>query len=159
MAEYKAYAGIGSRETPEPTLNLMRRIAISLQNAGWTLRSGHAHGADRAFEMGAGVRAEVYRPRDVTPAALDLASQFHPAWERCDKYARSLHARNGFQVLGMDLATPSRFVCCWTRDGKASGGTGQALRIATAYHIPVFNLHDPKAYSRLTDFLPEVSWL
>jgi len=28
---------------------------------------------------------------------------------------------------------------CWTKNGKSSGGTGQAIRIANDYKIPVFD--------------------
>ena len=35
---------------------------------------------------------------------------------------------------------PSNFVVCYTPDGKASGGTGQAIRIAEYYNIPIYNL-------------------
>lgn len=152
----KTYAGIGSRETPEPVLNQMNRIAVWLQLEGFTLRSGGAVGADTAFESGAGVRSEIYRPDDATPEALALAAQFHPAWGHCSEWAKKLHARNGFQVLGRDLGSPSSLVACWTRDGKASGGTGQALRIAAHYGIPIFNLHDATAEERLRTFVAEL---
>lgn len=49
----KYYAGIGSRETPEEILALMRRVAAVLYRMGWTLRSGGADGADHAFYAGA----------------------------------------------------------------------------------------------------------
>lgn len=145
----KAYAGIGSRETPENVLNQMHAIAVWLQREGFTLRSGGASGADTAFERGAGVKKQIFRPHHATPAALELASRFHPAWYRCSEYAQKLHARNGFQVLGSDLVSPSDFVVCWTKDGKASGGTGQAIRIAEHHGIPVFNLHDATAEARM----------
>ena len=48
--------------------------------------------------------------------------------------------RNGYQVLGYDLKTPSKFLICWTKDGKETGGTAQAMRIAKDYKIPVYNL-------------------
>lgn len=41
----KAYAGIGSRETPLQILSLMEQIAMSLSKVGFTLRSGYADGA------------------------------------------------------------------------------------------------------------------
>lgn len=145
----KSYAGIGSRETPTHILNQMNAIAVWLQGEGFTLRSGGAPGADTAFERGAGVKKEIYRPHHANAAALELASVYHPAWHRCSDYAKKLHARNGFQVLGSDLKSPSEFVCCWTKDGKASGGTGQAIRIAEDRGIPVFNLHDATAEGRL----------
>lgn len=53
MTKYLAYAGIGSRETPEHILTIMHHIGAYLCSEGWTLRSGAAQGADSAFEKGA----------------------------------------------------------------------------------------------------------
>lgn len=144
----KAYAGIGSRQTPPDVMHQMGTIAAWLASLGFTLRSGGAGGADTAFEIQS-LKKEIFRPHHTTPAALELAARFHPAWDRCSDYAKRLHARNGFQVLGTDLVSPSAFVVCWTKDGKASGGTGQAIRIANHFGIPVFNLHDLTAEARL----------
>ena len=77
---------------------------------------------------------------------MQMAAAHHPAWERLGRGARSLHARNCHQILGRDLDDPVSFVVCWTPDGAtthpgpSTGGTGQALRIAAAHDIPVFNL-------------------
>lgn len=76
-------------------------------------------------------------------AALTMASIFHPNWPACSQGARKLHARNCFQVLGLDLETPSEFVICWTPAGKGGGGTGQAIRIAKARGIPIYDLAVP----------------
>src|SRR5690606_1598275 len=95
----KTYAGIGSRDTPVAVMQQMGGIASWLASQGYTLRSGGAGGADTAFEMSA-TKKEIYRPPHVTTEALALAAQFHPAWDRCSDYAKRLHARNGFQVLG-----------------------------------------------------------
>jgi hypothetical protein len=43
------YAGIGSRNTTDNILNIMKRISIKLESDGFFLRSGHAAGADIAF--------------------------------------------------------------------------------------------------------------
>lgn len=131
----------------------MERIATQLRSTGYVLRSGGAQGADLAFERGAGEMKEIFRASDATPASLELASKYHPAWHRCSDYAKRLHARNGFQILGRDLFSPSHFVVCWTRDGGPTGGTGQAIRIATAYRIPVFNLFHTDAESRLWAYM------
>jgi hypothetical protein len=48
--------------------------------------------------------------------------------------------RNSYQMLGSDLKIKTDFVICWTPGGKMVGGTGQALRMAAYYGIPVFNL-------------------
>lgn len=61
----KVYAGIGSRKTPQVVCEIMARLAGRLGQAGWTLRSGRAVGADSAFEHGAravGGPCEIYLP-------------------------------------------------------------------------------------------------
>ena len=71
---------------------------------------------------------------------------FTPPGSGLRQSVRSLHARNCHQVLGPDQASPARFVLCWTPDasldgcGQDVGGTGQALRIAHHYGVPVFNI-------------------
>jgi hypothetical protein len=127
-------------------------IAQRLAALGWVLRSGGAVGADIAFEEGAKEK-EIYRGSDATDEALRVAARLHPAWDRCSDHARRLLARNVFQVLGPDLCTPSDMVICWTLDGKDTGGTAIALRIAQEHAIPVFNLFDPKATMALEEAL------
>ena len=146
----KTYAGIGSRETPADVCALMTSIATHLRKDGYILRSGHAPGADSAFEAGAGNEAEIWipwrgfngskSPLLPIPAAFAMAEEYHPKWTAVNLGGRSLHARNCHQVMGRDLVSPVEFVICWTYDGRASGGTGQALRIAEAHKIPVYNL-------------------
>lgn len=157
---YAPYAGIGARETPEDVLSLMTAIAKLLDDRGYVLRSGGAEGADKAFDSGTSgmSRPEIYLPwngfegqhlsPEFTPTtaqlgnALKMAEQYHPNWSACSAGARKMMVRNCFQILGLDLNSPAKFVICWTKDGKASGGTGQALRIAEDKKISIFNLHD-----------------
>lgn len=137
------YAGIGSRETPEHILTIMRGLGFYLAQHGLVLRSGRARGADTAFEFGcttANGKHELFTHHQSGQTWLDHAAKFHPAWDRCNDFARRLHARNSAIMLGFYLDTPVKFVVCWTRGGSDAGGTGQALRIAKAYDIPVFNL-------------------
>ena len=167
------YAGIGSQETPPAIQQIMRTIAAELGSRGWTLRSGHASGADLAFEVGAADHVkEIYLPWPgfnggragaggaINPATLSsynqamvYAQHFHPAWEKCSQGARALHTRNVYQILGQDLHTPVKCVVCWTKDGKSSGGTGQALRLAEYLEIPIFNLHDPSQLDKLATYV------
>lgn len=135
------YAGIGSRETPAEILALMTNIARKYSRMGWTLRSGGAVGADTAFELGAGDRKRIYEPWETqrNPHWSTIAERYHPAWDRCGSYAKLLHGRNTPIVLGDDLLMPATCVVCYT-DGR--GGTMQAVRIANAWNIPVFNLID-----------------
>ena len=161
MKERNHYAGIGSRETPAQTLVAMQQAAAQLETMDFVLNSGGATGADQAFEYGVKDPAnkQIFLPWDgfngrsmtdpgcelthnwaICDQATDLAQKFHPNWAALSREAKSMMWRNAFQVLGEDLKTPVRFIMCWTEGGKIKGGTGQALRMAAAYKIPVFNL-------------------
>lgn len=134
---------------------LMATLGYHLSNQkGFTLRSGRAKGADQAFESEVPYLKEIFTARDATPESFDHAAKYHPAWEHCSAFAQALHARNSMIVLGRDLNDPVDFVVCWTPGGAITGGTGQALRIAGAYGIPVFNYGDNSIY-RLSGWLVE----
>lgn len=165
-----SYAGIGSRETPDNILKLMRSIAWRLAEEGWTLRSGHAPGADQAFELGAGEKCEIYLPwpsfedrvkilgekiPSPSMAAMEMAKQFHPAWNFLKQGARKLHARNCHQVLGRNLDDPVETVICWTEGGGLKGGTAQALRIAAHHDIKIKNLGNEETLVQALDWIYE----
>lgn len=165
------YAGIGSRLTPPEVLASMATIAANLAHEGWLLRSGHADGADMAFERGCdehdfdycdGGSKEIWLPWKgfngsksefiLSPSgtvqhdrAMAIASCIHPAWDRCTYTAKMLHARNVLQILGSDFETPVDRVICWTPNAAVVGGTATALRLAQQYDIEIVNLaNDPK---------------
>lgn len=177
----KAYAGIGSRSTPAPILDLFRRVAFELSARGWTLRSGCAQGADSAFEDGAweayfangrrpkpelylpwprfeGRRKTLVRREEPQAEAFELAAQFHPAWDRLRRGGRALQARNCHQVLGFDVTHPDpvRFVLCWTPGGESGGGTGQAIRLAKHYGIEVIDAGSPEGLRRVEAFFNQL---
>lgn len=158
----KFYTGIGSRETPPDLQKIMHCIANALANDNWILRSGGAEGADSAFEAGA-AKKRIYLPWNnfngktvdgvnyiVPPYAESWVMDYHPDADYLSPAAKKLMSRNTYQVLGDDLDTPSDVVFCWTSAGKASGGTGQAMRIARDYKIPIINLYYP---NQLNDWL------
>ena len=147
------YAGIGSRETPIDILHLFKKVAYYLSQKEFILRSGGAKGADKAFEVGCdnfNGQKEIYLPWPYfegsdsnlivkDPKAFEISEKFHPYWHNLSQRAKKLQARNSHQVLGLDLNTPSKFIICWTKNGKGSGGTGQAIRIAKVFNIPIFD--------------------
>ena len=164
------YAGVGSRETPPHVLKAMEHIARALALDGWLLRTGGARGADQAFEIGClacqrqPIPMEIWVPwagyngyagnglgdrsyslgGAAAEIAETIAADLHPAWHRCGRGARRLHARNAFIMLGGEVGSddeqPVDAVVCWTRTGGPDGGTGMAIRIAEARGIPVVNL-------------------
>jgi len=148
------YAGVGSRKTPENILTIMIEIGRRMAEKGNILRSGGAYEADTAFELGC-VRAkgkkEIFYANDWSYDAMNIASSLHPNWKACTFYAKQLHAKNAFQILGRDLKTPCDYMICWTPDGCKThkersirtGGTGTAISIADKYGVKVYNLKRP----------------
>ena len=152
------YTGVGSRSTPSHILEVMTQLAKKLAIEGWTLRSGGALGADSAFEYGAslvGGSKEIYRPSHVNRRALDMAAAIHPAWHKCSHFAKQLHARNCFQVLGINLDTPSSFLVCWTLNGADIGGTRTAIILARNNNVEVLNLGLAEQLNRITHYLQQ----
>ena len=154
------YAGIGARTTPIEILKEFEQIGEDLAREGYILRSGHAEGADSAFETGCdkvnGCK-EIYIPwknfngskSDLiiewnsalnAQRAYEIAREFHPYYDNLKPFVKKLMARNSFQVLGdLKSENPSDFIICYTEGGELKGGTAQAIRIANAYKIPVYN--------------------
>lgn len=166
------YAGIGSRETPKPILTIMRQFAEAVAH-NHVLRTGGASGADQAFFEGAKAwckksstpmeeRVEVYLPWDgfngfkkadgkhiyahIPAGAYMIAEKYHPNYGRLREPTKHLMGRNSCQIMGRLLNDTVDFVACYTSDGRFSGGTGQALRIAEAHGIKIYNLFYKEAY-------------
>ena len=106
---------------------------------------------DSAFEEGAGDQKNIFLPWPyfndskvpyvpVKQEAIAMAKKFHPYWKNLGQGARKLHARNCYQVMGETLDKPAEFIICWTPGGKETGGTAQAIRVAKANNIKVYNL-------------------
>lgn len=171
----KLIAGIGSRKTPEymaqTIMSLTQKLLGRYENL-W-VRSGHAPGADYMFERAARDRCIIYLPfprfgdRDglkiltrnvilwnsvpqkIQQRALKSVEEFHPGYAYMRKPGQiRCHARNFFQIMGsQEQLQPVDAVVCWAEpkgDG-VKGGTGQAVRLANHYGIPVFNLFCQKS--------------
>jgi len=153
------YTGIGSRQTPLHVLVRMEEIARYLETKGFILRSGGARGADTAFEEGVSndEKKVIYKTRDCEPWCLEEVKKYIPAdrppLSKMSKHVQNLLGRNMKQVLGYDGMTPSRFVVCWTYAGSDGGGTGYAMRCASAYDIPVYNLRIEQEDEKFMDWL------
>lgn len=150
-------AGIGHRDTPKSVCSQMTLIGEWIRENQHWCTSGHAEGADYAFEEGAKERTLAYLPwpdfnrrlpvlghthvvQD-SPALVALLYQFHPSPGRLNPAAKSLMTRNAPQVLGLDLKTPVDVVVCYR---VRSSGTDQAIRIAQSRNIPVWNMALPQ---------------
>lgn len=168
------FAGIGSRQTPPDIQRLMAIIAEQLTGMGWILRSGGAQGADQAFESGARAdRVQSFHALDAKTVAYRSVDWFHPYPRALRSYARQLMARNLYQITGIEVESfpinaredllqisieqLSSMVICWTPDAcsegikttSKTGGTGQAIRIASYLKIPIYNLCNQSALPKL----------
>lgn len=180
----KMYAGIGARKTPKEILDIMRSTSHFLAYDGFCCNTGAALGADQAFANGAAgaqgglqlmlpwasyekdwissLRTATYRPNIIVldkhmhTTAFESVKLFHPAPNNLSDVVIKLHARNHMIIEG------AKFVVCWTPEGRVTGGTGQALRIAASMGITVYNLGLPatlkafqeKINDRLADDIP-----
>ncbi|AGH32232.1 DprA-like DNA recombination-mediator protein [Vibrio phage 11895-B1] len=109
--------------------------------------------------------------------AEKIASEIHPKWNLDLKVesgeiekpknwkpmkqgAKKLHTRNVYQLLGQDLATPSRFVLCWAKpkdkDRKTEhvqGGTGTAVKLGIDNGVEIINLYWEDQRKRVEDWV------
>jgi hypothetical protein len=153
----KIIAGIGSRQTPESIMAEMTRIGTWCKLNKILVRSGHAEGADWAFEQGAQDSCIAFVPwagfnsqltskaKQWTPEYTDelmkTVDQFHPTPERLSPAVRKIMARNACQILGKDsLSDMTQAVVCWTKNASEDGGTAQAIKIAKYHNVPVYNM-------------------
>lgn len=180
----KYYTGIGSRSVPKDVFDTMVKIAKYMRSIGYTLRSGKADGSDWAFQLGSVGNADIFLPwksfgadkpdkharhivPDFTERHKELARLVHPVFDKLKPAVQNLHMRNINQICGEDLEQTtlplSEFVVCWTPDGaetpdetsSETGGTGTAIRLAGLLEVPVFNLKNACARSRLKKFIKE----
>lgn len=181
------YSGVGSRKTPLHILYVLSLLSYVFERNGLKLRSGGALGADTAFldallypesnsqifVTNKSIKPHYYNPKELYGLSFDglyrqamrliMDNRLHKNWESCSSVALDLHNRNVFQVLGVDLETPSQFVLCWTGRGESdfsettqlTGGTGTAINTASFYGIPVFNLGDPSVLVEAIAFIEQ----
>lgn len=143
MVPFKGwYAGVGSRETPEDIMELMRRISFALYGQGYALSSGDAEGADKAFWEGAckspyyyhlgariylawnGVFGRYHNPKEfffdaskfpTWETANSMAEECRGSWEGLKRGGIAMHTRNVFQIMGANLTDPVKSIIYWAK--------------------------------------------
>lgn len=156
-AKTMTFAGIGSRQMPQSMKPLVdKAIAMIKESGKYTLRSGGAIGADTIFENAWGSdKKEIFLTKNYTektnPREFAIMREIHPKPQSLKGEGPAKQARNTNQIFGAKLDTPVDFVLCWTQDGAVNadqtttvtGGTGQAIRMASMKGIPVINMLNP----------------
>ena len=165
----KYYTGIGSRDTPENILKFMELVGEAMATLKYIGRSGGANGADKAFWDGFNTcdkldkKFECYLPWnnfnglensmkhviDTTRLknyneAKEIMKTIHPSKGNMSRGPTAMHTRNMYQVLGLDLQTPSCVLFCYAKpDNKGSiqGGTRSAYELAKRHGIKCYNFY------------------
>lgn len=186
MMEYEFYSDkkyvtfVGSRQTPSAVITQATKVLFEYLCLGYVIRSGNATGLDSIVTTYCSEKErEIYLPyedfnykqfgksmnnaflpnQEYWPNyqhAIELVYQYHLLHNAVPKEHMKYLARDVYEVLGIDLKTPSEKVICWTPDGaettaectRQTGGTGMAIRIADAFGIPVVNLNKQKELSK-----------
>jgi hypothetical protein len=174
----KYYTLIGSRSTPKDVCDLLEKVAYKLNEQGWVGRSGGADGADKCLENALKdcdkKRMHIFLPWNGfyglymdeknyfvknNKKAEQIASETHPAWDRCSRGAKALHTRNVHQILGMNLDKPSKFVLCYAEPignkGYVKGGTATAVKIAVDSGVKVYNLYYESVRKKMGKWLTD----
>jgi hypothetical protein len=180
------YAGIGSRKLSDPKVaKKMKQLAARLESIGFTLRSGAAKGPDSHFEAGVknAANKEIFPgSKKAGEKELKIAEEIHPAWnalvggtqanaikkgkdpKKSVDYVTNLMARNTNQIFGQNLDTPVDFVLAWTEDGvehhddrtRTTGGTGQAISMASLKGIPVINMANANWETKIAEVIKDI---
>ena len=174
------YSGIGPREIPTVVSTTLREIAKQLSPTGWIMRSGtQKKGADGSFEKGAS-QQQLFLPWEgfqgrrsngincgmLPPCLLsyrlamwsyeaDPHGSKKPQWKDLKKTTKLLMIRNVPVILGEYLNRPSDCVITWFPPDY-DGGTMHAVRIARAFNVPVFNVHNYEDQVALCKFTWEI---
>lgn len=153
---------------PLSVCETMVHAAREMDKLGWIVRSGHAQGADQAWELGHHLaRREIYLPWNgfndgygpgvfvspPSPALAAVAALVHPRWDYLKDGAKKLMMRNVSIILGHNLNDPVKFVAYWSPDRKVQGGTGNAIKLAQSYNIPTFNIGFEDEQEAMTEFI------
>lgn len=100
----------------------------------------------------------IIRNPNTIDQTIEMASKVHGAWHNCSPDAKALHSRNCHQIFGYELNNPVDAVITWCPlvNGRPTGGTAVAMRLAENAGIPVFNLWNPnkkETLNQIKDFL------
>lgn len=173
----KIFTGIGSRENvPDIILKQLRNLSYHLCMKGWVLRSGAASGCDASFEIGAikaSGKMEIYLPwkgfnnndsplYNYLTIHEEIAFKYHPNLYGQKDSVIKLMIRNSAQIIGIGpskILTDMVICYCPVINGKETGGTSQALRVARGEgngKIPIYNLFLPDTYEEIKKIVEEL---
>lgn len=172
----KFYVGCGSTEAPPQILKLMCKLAVLMDQRGFTLRTSEQPGPDEAFRQGSGGKFFTYLadqdfegksvwgiPADITfgGARSVLARKLNPMFVMLPDSEKRWEVVANQVMLGSSGDDLAKLLITWTPDGATkpaeftenTGNVARYLKLADRFGIPVMNLarreHRGKALSWL----------
>ncbi len=168
----KTAAITGNSKVPDNFRPLIQEAVSLLRSHGYTVRASGMDGFDKMV-LECAQDAEIHLPwKDfggVPNAAStynsdeckEYAKRYLPEWGGIKESHQAFYSKNVRLLLGKYLKQPCQIAIIWSEDGcegpstrgPQSGQAGHVAALARAMHIPVINLNNPNAISRLRHFL------
>lgn len=164
---------MGNYNANESILPLIQEVMNILRRNGFTARVSASKGFEEMAYNAAGRDGEVYLPFKgfegkqegfstySDAVSKEFAKRFLPEWNTIKESHQTFYSKNARLVLGKGCKAPAQVAIIWSDDGvegpssrtQKSGHAGHVAAIAHAMKIPVFNLNNPGAIQRLTQFI------
>jgi hypothetical protein len=159
----KTYTGFGDNSITANEANIIREIAATLKDKGYTLISGNNNGADITFQQGAdkecvimlpwlGYLRNMYDPvRDgsrafydtgLQPIGQSYAEQYIDGYDKLKYKERRLAARSTFYIKGFDIYPTVDFVLACYNEDEHDMFINTTLKVAADNNITVFNIRN-----------------
>lgn len=164
---------MGNYNANEAIMPLIQEVMGVLRRNGYITRVSCSKGFEEMAYNAAGRDGEVYLPFKgfegktegfstfSDAVSKEFAKRFLPEWNTIKESHQTFYSKNARLVLGKGCKSPAQVVIIWSDDGvegpanrtQKSGHAGHVAAIAHAMKIPVFNLNNPGAVQRLTQFI------
>ncbi len=168
----KSVAITGNARAPDSLRPIIAEIAAILRQHNMVIRASGMDGFDRMV-LDAVPDAEIHLPwkdfGQIQNAAStynsdeckEYAKRFLPEWSNIKDSQQAFYCKNVRLVLGRYLKQPCQITIIWSEDGcegpttrgPQSGQAGHIAALSKAMNIPVINISNPNAVSRLRQFL------
>lgn len=162
----------GNARAPEQLVPLIREIADMFRRAGFELRTGGMDGLGKLVSDNV-PDVELHLPwkdfNQIPNAASsfnsdeckEYAKRYLPDWGNLKDSHQAFYCKNVRLVLGKSLKQPCQIAIIWSEDGVEGENTrtqqsmhaGHIAAMCRDMRIPVINLHNPDAVSRVRKFL------
>lgn len=165
---YISYAVASNENVPANVIEEFKSIIPELEKAGFILRVSAMKNSIDDHVRNLTENKEVILPwrgfnevedgnTYTSPETKAIAKLFQPGYDSLSKGVQLIVAKNVRLALGNDSRSPVNFVLCWSEDGaetnatktSATGVVGHLIAVASAAHIPVYNLGNTGCLERL----------